>query len=712
MFRQIFVFFMLIFYLVIVVQGNCVQASQITYFATNPDEYGLWGYNPELDTKNWIAFDINPNYQFSSDHKYLAFLANNRDRGKDQTNSISLWVKDILTGRQTVIESEFTIEDNRNKSFVWFDSNDIATIKLNSEGKQRIRVYQADGDLIWDTGDLYEYLTHNGSKVIVRDLNYNFPMIYNVITRSLSPIEIQLESVISASLSPRGNYLCYQTLDQVILVNLHTTEKVYIDIDNYRDMKITWSPNETYLIYQSQKYSTEQGLHNLKIFNVETGIKEWELSSQRKIISSWASDERQMVFSIFQADWNIVVWSPDQYTHQVIQTGLQEQPIPVYKPESHQFAFVNYLDNRPVLVVYDMDKNRLTSLTTGLPGSGWLNLDWAAVEVGSIEFEWGTLNWSGWGEEPEAILITPLPEYVVTCDGADSADQYFKWSPVAGQLVYLEPDTGLYLVDSHGEIKQIYSGDQLSEPFWNPGGELIAFIDGAKDGKIIIYAFDREEYIAFPISTTSGFRLFQWMENKIWFYDGCVAEYSLMNSDWEYLSTWKDYWWPIPMVQHAHYLNESLWKIGDNIWHQSEKNGFRVITRLAEYHVDDWIIWQNGWPEWSPGDDQIVYNRHLTTSEGVNNTDKWEIWLMERVDFSEKYLCIGRYPQWLTYYQLLFLRDGDLYLANLITQQIIGFRTDLEEQTFKISSDGSIIAVLAKDQTGSLGLYYYKFIKR
>ncbi|AZR72414.1 hypothetical protein BBF96_02795 [Anoxybacter fermentans] len=675
--------------------------DQITYFASDPIQPGLWSFNLITGEKKLIIKGISDNYKFSPDGRYLAFLVNNCDWGIGQSNTISLWVRDLAEGIEYVIQSIFDTENNLDTTFEWFANDKLAVIQRTDLKNSRIQIYKPNGKLIWISPENYQFLSFANQKVLLKDnLNENL-VIYCLLTNTYKILPVK-ELLVNASLSIKTNYLCYQTFRKIILLNLNTLEKVYIDVGKQSEVQFDWSPDENYLIYQTLPGSGE--LYQLKVFNVQTGIKEFEVNSEKQIYYSWSSDEKQVVISLYQNGWNLLVWFPDQYNLMVIQSGLVTQPIPVYRQGTHQFYYLTHVDYYPVVYSYDVDYNRLDVTLSGPEDAVWSRLNLIPVTFFKENEAYDLMYWAGWSEVAEIQYLRSLEIF--------SNEDYYtvlKWAPFHPTLVYKENDRNLIIIDETGKMKRIYTGTKISEPFWNDDGSYICFTDQEERKRLILYNIFKNQIDIYPLES-DNLELIQWMNGQIWFYDGRIRGYYPLGDDWDNLQRWKDYWWPLPKIKKAHYLAKTLWQIGANLWFRTEDGEFKVITRLTEGPPQNWQVQWNGFAQWSPDDEKILYNRLLTRTTFYGQEKKREIWVMDKNGTNHRYLCEGAYSQWLDNYRFLFLKEGNLYLANLVTGQINGLDTpELEEIAFVPSCNGaSLVVVIARDEEGKLGLYLYK----
>lgn len=81
---------------------------------------------------------------------------------------------------------------------------------------------------------------------------------------------------------------------------------------------------------------------------------------------------------------------------------------------------------------------------------------------------------------------------------------------------------------------------------------------------------------------------------------------------------------------------------------------------------------------------------------------------MDSTGREQRYLTDGINARWLDNQRFIYVHDGDLYVANLITWQIIRLQTnDLTELACLPSYDNVLFAVVAKDKNEKIGLYYY-----
>lgn len=685
----------------------------ITYYGLDSIEHGLWVYDPLTKEKYLLTNEIGDQYKFSPDGRYLAFLANNQDQGEDKGNTVSLWVRDFTNGTEYAVESDFDTDSNLDAVFEWLQNGDLVVIQPTQSG-DKIKILSATGELIWANPKGSQYISHNDQSVLLGQRPDQNLTLFKLVSKNdqLIPVDRLVDE---GSLSPKGTFLCYQTSQELILVNLETWKRISIDVGELSDVEFDWSPDENYLLYQLMKENDPQKTYYLNAFNVNTNVKEFEVSSKERILFSWSEDERQMAFGLYKDTWDLFVWFPSRYQTITIQRRLSQAPLPKYRKGTHEFIYLDHVDGSPVVQSYDVDQNILQVIHSGAVGARWFKADWISLDpTGTYQrhSQKDEMYWAGWSEVAEIIYVRPITPItsrkVTNGEQVQRYHQLLKWAPKE-RLLLIKEDTETYaLLDELGEKQVIYQGNRLGEPFWNQDGSMISFVNQKEEKELVLYSIFQDQAFSYPISGKK--KLVGWVENCLWFYDGQLAGYDPLRNKWSKMNEWKVFWWPEPKITPAHYLSDVLWQLGGNVWLTHLDSEFRVITRLSDYHPDGWQVKEIHSACWSPDDEEIVFQRVLVRNHGEEAVEeKWEIWTMDRAGQQDRYICDGINPQWLGNHQIIFLKDGDLYSANLVTGQIVGYdSSDLKEQAFMLSYDRSIIAVIALDAEEKAGLYYYR----
>lgn len=688
------------------------QSAWISYYGSDLIEHGLWVYDLFTQEKYLLINNIGDQYRFSPNGRYLAFLANNQDQGKAKGNTVSLWVRDLTQGIEYAVESDFDTDSNLDAVFDWLQNGNLVVIQPTQSGDQKIKILSPTGELIWANPVGSQYICHNDQSVLLAQQSDQ-----NLILHKLSlKIDqfIPVDHVVQkGSLSPNGTFLCYQNSQELILLHLEKGEKRSIEIGELSTVELHWSPDEAYLMYQLKKNSPQK-IYELTAFNLSTGSKEFAVSSKEKILYSWSEDEDQMAIGLFKDTWNLFVWFPNRRQTITIQHRMSQAPLPKYREGTHQFIYLNYVDGSPVVQNYDVDQNIFQVIHSGKEGALWSKLDWVSlnsVDTNLRNSQKNTMYWAGWSEPVEKIYISPITvlssQKITSGQQIQRYHQRLKWAPKERLLLLQEDNETYALIDELVEKKVIYQGNQFGEPFWSQDGSMIGFVHHNDVKELVFYNVFHDLTFSYPIA--QKMRLVGWMENHFWFYDEQLTGYDHLVGRWKNFDEWKISW-PEPKIIPAHYLPQVLWQLGNNVWLTKEESKFRVITRLSEYDPDGWQVKENHSACWSPNDEKIVYQRFLVRDYGGEAPEeKWEIWMMDHEGQQNRYICDGMNPQWLSNHQIVFLKDGDLYSANLITGQIVGYNSpDLWEQAFMISYDGCIIAVVALDVEERAGVYFYR----
>ncbi|MCK4261096.1 MAG: hypothetical protein KAX49_19120 [Halanaerobiales bacterium] len=688
------------------------QTYQISYFASDPIQYGLMVFDPVTESRQLITNEIGEYYQFSLDGRYLAFLQNNYDQVQGHSNSLSLWVKDLQTGEERVIESDFDRQGNLDAIFDWLVTGELALIQSLDDNSRKVKIYTPDGNLSWTNLKEDQYISHNTKYILLLDSENAMMKMINVESHNYHVYDrLSLdERFINASLSPNGNYFCYQSGEKIKMFHLKLEENdlthfIEISLEGDRKLEFGWSPDEKYLIYQDQQELEDENSSQLNVIHIQTGVKIFTVNSKEKLNYSWSGDGKQLVYSQYWEGWNLAIWYPDQHNSVVVQSGLGTQPVPVYHPLTHTFIYQDVRNHWPRVYSYDVDQNVLSVIFKGPMWVVWSNINWVPV-IPQKQFQpKNVLYWAGWSEVNDIQYLFLLDQ--------NSGKEYhslLKWAPTHRTLLFKKDEQTVALIDESRNSHIVYSGSKIGEPFWNEDGSYISFVDLCADKgekELILYHIFKKQTGKYLLE---GERLeeIQWMNEKIWFFDGNVKSYGVMNNEWKIIDEWKDNWLSLPRVERSSQSDESLWQIGGNLWLRTGDEKYKVITRLSEHSADGWKMTWNGFGRWSVDDQKIIYNRHLSRKNLDGFEEKWEIGMVNKTDFTSQYLSDGKDPQWLDHFRFIFLKDGNLHLANLVTSQIIGFNTPiLTELAFLISYDGTMIAVIAEDQEKRVGLYFY-----
>lgn len=685
------------------------SAEKLTFFAADPFQYGLWAYDPMTNQRELVNEEITEHYQLSPNGRYLAFLANNLDRGRNLANTVSLWVKDLSAGTEMAIMSDFDTDNNLDGKFTWLQTGELLLEQLTHSGKRQISVVTPAGEIIWTSPEDYQYLCHKDTWVVLQNQREQTLYAYNLLSHQWQLLPTQ-DVILKASLSPDGAYLSYQTAKEIVLLNLQTGEKGYIDGGDLVGVEFGWSPYDRYLVYQSRKVGSEGEYYQLTALQVEKKIKELEVTSPEPIEYSWTWDAKQMAYSIYRSGWNIMVWMPEQSNTVSVQTGLKDRTVPLYRAKTHEFVYLDRIDGSPAIFSYQVDLNHLRLLQVGPTGGSWANLHWTPLEPRQKEGSMA-LKFAGMGEIAQMTYLRAFQlEKGVSSDAdlAKAAYGVMKWAPNHRTLLYQNSEHGMTLFDAKGESLTVTFDSKVGELFWNPDGALIGGLSLGERNEFVAYSVFQQEVVRYPLPAGKP-GMVQWMDQRVWMVEDRLMRYYPMSGEWDFDKGWKEYWWPLPRVEHAHYLSDSVWQIGANCWLHTQDGRFRVLTRLSESILTDWREEANEYPRFAPDDQRILYHKRLVKRTNGKVETKWQIWLTTRSGAGHQYLCDGGYPQWLGNYQFLFLRSGDLWLANLVTGQLVQLSTPkLQELAFMVSYDNALLAVVARDREEKVGLYLYE----
>lgn len=684
------------------------RAEKLTFFVADPLQYGLWAFDPLTNQRELVSQEITERYQISPDGRYIAFLANNLDRGKHQMNTVSLWVKDLPSGKERAMISDFDTDNNLDGEFAWLQTGELILEQVTPGGEKRITVMQPQGEIIWTNPEGYQYVCYNGLWVILNHRAEQKLYAYHLLSQRWQPLPAD-GVVLKASLSPDGSYLVYQTAKELMLLNLKTGENRYLD-QIHTSVEWHWSNQETYLAYQTQKVGSEGEYYQLTVFQPGKKKKKLEVTSSEPMAYSWSGDEKQLAFCQYRNGWNLMVWMAEQSNTLTIRTGLKERTRPMYRANTHEFVYLDRMDECPAIFSYHVDLSDLRLLQVGPAGGSWINLQWTPLE--SRHQESGiTLKFAGTGEVAHVTYLGPyqlekgldtdlnLPKAVYSS---------LKWAPNHRTLLYKSSEHGMTLFDARGGSRAVSFDVGVGELFWSPDGALIGAVSKKDQKELLMYSVFRQEMVRHPLPS-GQLSMVQWMDQRVWLVEDRLMRYLPMSGEWDFDRGWKEYWWPLPRVERAHVQADSLWQFGANIWLHTRDSQFRVLTRLSESILADWRAEANEFPRWAPDDDRILYHKRLGRSIGGKAETKWQIWLTDRSGATHQYLCEGGYPQWVGNYQFVFLRDGDLWLANLVSGQLIHFTTPkVKELAFTVSYDQMTLAVVAKDQEEKIGVYFYE----
>lgn len=685
-----------------------LRTEKLTFFAGDPLQYGLWAYDPATNQRELVSAEITEHYQISPDGRYLAFLANNLDRGKNLSNTLSLWVRDFRTKKEVAVMSDFDTDNNLDGEFIWTENGELILEQRTLDGEKRLTVFKPDGELIWVSPEEYRYICHNRLMIILQNRLEKSLVAFHLRNRQWQPLP-RPETMLNPSLSSTGTYIGYRISGGIEVLNLLTGETQTVDTGEMADIKLGWSPDDRYLVYQSSNKENSE-LFRLTAVRLETGARELEVTSLQEIAYSWSGDSRQMVFTTYRNNWNIMIWLPEQANTISIHTGLKDRPRPQYRTDTHEFVYLDRIDESPVIFSYHVDLNSLRLLQIGPAGGSWTNLSWTPLESqpGSPAF---SLKYAGVGEFSNIAYLQSFQtgkRPVSDGDLQKAAYMLLKWAPNHRTLLYRSSEQSLTLFDPRGEEKHVTLNTAIGEPFWSPDGALIGAVSETEQQReLVLYQIFRSE-ITRSILPAGKWKMVQWMNQRVWLMEDRLMRYFPMNGEWDYHPGWKDYWWPLPQAEQAHILADSLWQLGANIWLHTRDGRFRVLTRLSESGPGGWQAEANEFPRWSPNDDRILYHKRLVRRSGSRTETRWQVWLTDRTGATHQYLCDGSFAQWLGNYQFLFLQNGDLWLANLVTGQMVQLRTpELQELAFMVSYDNTMLAVAARDQAEKVGIYLY-----
>ena len=704
-------------------------AEKITFFLADTNHHGLWGYDPV--TRQEVALDatIDEKYQFSADGRYLAFLVNNFDRVGQPTSS-SLWVRDYAKGTEYAIDSDFDTNSNLVSTFVWLPDNALVTEKVANSGQRYLKVYKPTGAVLWEMPEEHHFLHQNNGWALLKSESGNAYYLTNVLDGRNRPLG-DLGTLTSPQLSTLGNYITYTTYREVIVYNIEKAEKMYVaevQTNGIAIIDYSWSPRENYFVYQTVKKSGNDETYRLTVFNVAKKRKEYEINSSARIAYVWSTDEKQLALGVKSTGWNLHIWLPEVQNLYTVQSAMAVCPEFAYRAETHELFFTNYLGSNHALFLYDVDRSNLSLLISLKPGLILQKPAWGPLSEFADRGAAVSLYLAGTGDvgkvnfirsiEPPQTDSNPL---VGTTSNLTQAslpwDTILKWAPGHRTLLYREGSKALSLIDQEGKVKSFYIGEKISEPFWNSAGSYIAYTSGSEKNELLLYYFYKDEVYKFPLQNAQ-LEPVQWIGENIWLYNGKLIKYAPLIDSWELVADWKSYWWNIPRIEPAHRTQVSLAEIGANLWLIDKAYHLKVLTRLTDgassrdgVSGTNGLLWKgqsNSHPCWSPDDERILFERRLAQSNGGTTAQKSEIWLMDSTGREQRYLTDGTNARWLDNQRFIYVHDGDLYVANLITWQIIRLQTsDLTELACLPSYDNVLFAVVAKDKNEKIGLYYY-----
>lgn len=681
--------------------GETKNAEKITYYSADQAQRGLWIFDPATRQGTLLAEAIDDNYQFSPDGHNLAFVVNNLDRGKSQSNTTSLWVRDLAGGSEYAIVSDFDTDANLDSTFQWLRTGELA-VTQTSFGERRLRIFRPTGELLWEVPEKLKFLQQRNGHVLLQNTSNGTLFLFNLENQSLNPIPAQ-GYMASQDVSPSGNLFVYRTYKEIILYNPAKDQRTYVSGNQYDEVEFGWSPGERYLTYQTRQKTANGDLYHLTVYNIVKRTDVYDISSQHKILFAWSSDEKQLVMSVYHRDWGLTVWLPEQLSTLTVMNGLKNGPAPVYKDGTHEFIYNDFLGQNPAIYSYDVDR-------------GLLNI---------LHFGKGTIAW----QKPAFVTACPIKEqnpvatnlyfagtstaeriqFLRALDPSKNDDStMLKWAPGHRTLVYREDEKTLTLVDQDGKFQRIYSGTRISEPFWSNDGGYVTCTTKDEKKDLLLYNVFKAQAFTFPLENDK-LQPVQWAAGYCWFYDGRLTRYSPLTNNWETIADWKMSWWNKPVMEPAHNQINSILEIGANLWLMNAEGHFTVITRLNEPGTTGWETQSYNLPRWSPDDQKILYERRLTRLNNGKREEKTQIWLMDKNGKNHKYLTDGTSPQWVDDQRLTFIKDGHIHFANLVTGQIIRLDTpDLTELSCLPSYDSALFAVVAKDKNEKPGLYFYE----
>lgn len=691
--------------------GETKTVERITYYSTEPSQRGLWVFDPATRQGTLLEEGIGDNYQFSPDGRYLAFVVNNLDRGKSQSNTTSLWVRDISDGTECALIADFDTDANLDSTYQWLPTGELAVTQVSSFGERGLKVYRPTGELIWQVPDKLKFLQQRNGHVLLQNISDGTLFLFNLDGQRLEPIRAQ-GYMAAEDVSPSGKMFVYRTYKEIILYNPAKDQRIFVSGNQYDDVEFAWSPGEHYLLYQVRQKTASGDLYHLTVYNIAKRTDAYSISSQRKILFSWSSDEKQLAMSVYHRDWGVSVWLPEEFSTLAVINGLKNGPAPVYKNGTHEFIYNDYLGQNPALYSYDVDRGLINILHIGKGTLVWQKP--ALVTACSIKeprTKVSNLYLAGTSAAERIHFLRPL-QLPAGGNGGETAQidysTILKWAPGHRTLLYKEDEKTLALIDQDGKLQRIYSGGQTSEPFWSNDGSYVASVIQNEKRDFLLYNVFKAQAFSYPLENDK-FQPVQWTANRCWFYDGRLVNFSPLTNSWETVADWKMGWWNKPRMVGAHYGSEILLEIGANLWQMNSDGRFKVITRLNEPGTMGFDTQSYNSPRWSPDDQRILYERRLTQQENGKTGEKTEIWMMDKSGQNHRYLTDGNCPEWVDDQRLTFIKDGHIHFANLVTGQIIKLDTpDVTELACWPSYDGALFAVVAKDKNEKVGLYFYE----